>query len=289
MTGFFVPIFHSLGSFGNEKVLIGLLVVTPEKVWYAYSQKKLKLVKQILGAASYELAKATLSQIGEKVNTENKKSPSYSGLVDFQNPVFGKDYFEYLKKYANNSLLFDSAQELNFEINEESFQKLYQNWVGDTDLADVNPKPNFHTHIQSLLKKYPIKDKADVGLKLDPYQLPGLNGDTFVNLIAQNGAVMAMETVDFTSSMTNISLTLNSFEILVAALKGYSEAKGLKSGKYKLMLKKPKAGSEQENLLNLFYSQKKELYTLLEEKEIESVIEELHQEEYQKFSIALNQ
>ena len=152
-----------------------------------------------------------------------------------------------------------------------------------------NPKPNFHTHIQSLLKKYPIKDKADVGLKLEPYQLPGLNGDTFVNLIAQNGAVLAMETVDFTSSLTTIGSTLNSFEILVSALKSYSDEKGLNSGKYKLMFKKPKAGSEQENLLNLFFTQKKGLYTLLEEKEIENVIEELNKEEYQKFSIALNQ
>lgn len=287
MTSFFVPIFHSLGSLGNEKVLIGLMVVTPEKVWYAYSQKKLKLVKQVLGAASYELAKSTLFQISEKVSSENNSLLAYSGLVGFQHPVFGKDYFDYLKKYANNALLFDAPQELNFEINEETFQNLYQNWVGDTDLTAGNAKPNFHSHIQSLLKQYPIQEIADVGLKLNPYQLPGLNGDTFVNLIAQNGAVLAMETVDFTSSLTTIGLTLNSFEILVAALKSYSEAKGLKSGKFKLMLKKPKPGSEQESLLNLFYTQKKGLYTILEEQEIVNVIEELNQEEYQKFSKAL--
>lgn len=287
MNSFFIPIFHSLGPLGKEKVLIGLLVVTPEKVWYAYSQKKLKLVKQLLGAPSYELAKVTLSQISEKVSDENKKMHSYSGLAGFEHPLFAKDYFEYLKKYAMNAVLFDTPQALNFEINEDSFQKLYQNWVGDTDLTSDTAKPNFHTHIQSLLKQYPIQEKADVGLKLNPYQLPGLNGDTFVNLISQNGAVLAMETVDFTSSLTNIGMTLNSFEILVAALKEYSEGKGLKSGKFKLMLKKPKPGSEQESLLNLFYKQKKGLYSLLEEQEITKVIEELNQEEYQKFSLAL--
>lgn len=286
MNSFFVPIFHQLGPLGKEKVLIGLLVVTPDKVWYAYSQKKLKIVKQILGPASYQLAKFTLSQIGEKVNLENKKDHSQSVLLGLNLPVFGTDYFEYLKKYANNGLLFDAPQELKYNIDEDSFQKLYQNWVGDTELA-VDFKPNFHSHIQSLLKKYPIQDKADVGLKISPYHLPGLNGDTFVNLIAQNGAVFAMETVDFSSSLSTIGLTLNSFEVLVNALTSYSKAKGLKSGKFQLMLKKPKSGSEQESLLNLFYQQKKDLYTIIEEDEIGKVIKELEQEDYQKFSLAL--
>lgn len=287
MNSFFVPIFHQLGPLGKEKVLIGLLVVTLDKVWYAYSQKKLKLVKQILGPASYELAKSTLSQIGDKVKSKNIKFHSYSGLVEIQQPVFGKDYFDYLKKYAINALLFDAPQELNYEIDEDSFQILYQNWVGDAGLV-LDSKTNFHAHIQSLLKKYPIQDKADVGLKLSPYQLPGLNCDTFVNLIAQNGAVLAMETVDFTSSLVNIGLTLNSYEVLVGALNSYSKAKGLKPGKFKLMLKKPKQGSEQESLFNLFYNQKKGLYTILEEQEIGKVIEELDQDDYQKFSESLS-
>jgi hypothetical protein len=286
MTSFFVPIFHQLGPLGKEKVLIGLLVATPDKVWYAYSQKKLKIVKQILGPASYQLAKFTLSQIEVKVNLENKKGHNDSQLLELKQQVFGIDYFEYLKKYANNGLLFDAPQELNYDIDEDSFQKLFQNWIGDIELA-VDFEPNFHSHIQRLLKKYPIQDKADVGLKISPYQLPGLNGDTFVNLIAQNGAVFAMDTVDFSSSLPTIGLTLNSFEILVNALTSYSKAKGLKPGKFQLMLKKPKSGSEQESLMNLFYKQKKGLYTIIEEGEIGKVIKELEQEDYQKFSLAL--
>ncbi len=289
MDSFFVPIFHSLGPLGKEKVLIGLLVVTPEKVWYAYSKKKLKLVKQLLGTASYELAKVTLSQINDKVNAENKKMNSYSGMMDFQHPLFGKDYFDYLNKYSSNALLFDRPQELSFEMDENTFHSLYQNWVGEADVALGNSKPNFHAHIQSLLKKFPIQKKADIGLKINPYQLAGLNSDTFVNLIAQNGALLVMETVDFTSSLSNIGLSLNSFEVLVAALNSYSKAKGLKKGKFNLMLKKPKPGSEQEGLLNLFYTHKQGLYTLLDEQEIGKVIEELDQEEYQKFSTALKQ
>lgn len=208
MNSFFTPIFHQLGPIGKEKVLIGLLVVTPDKVWYSYSKKKLKLVKHILGPAAYELAQSTLSQITEKVKSENDKFQNISGMVEFHQPVFGKDYFDYLKKYANNGLLFDSPQEISYEVDADSFQTLYQNWVGEIELV-MDSKTNFHTHIQSLLKKYPIQDKADVGLKISPYQLSGLNGDTFVNLIAENGAVLVMETVDFTNSLTTCIRRLN--------------------------------------------------------------------------------
>lgn len=286
MKSFFVPIFHLLGSFGKEKVLIGLMAVTSDKVWYAYSQKKLKLIKQILGPAAFQLAKFTLSQIGEKVKLENKKVHGSYGQLELNETVFGTEYFEYLKKYANNGILFDTPQELSYELDEDSFQKLFQNWVGEFDL-ELDYKPSFHSHIQALLKKYPIQDKADVGLKISPYQLPGLNADTHVNLIAQNGAVFALETVDFTSSLTAIGSTLNAFDVLLNALTKYSIAKGLKSGKFQLMHKKPKPGSEQENLLNLLYQQKKGLFTMTEEDEIGKVVEELEKEDYQPFSLVL--
>lgn len=286
MKSFLVPIFHLLGSFGKEKVLIGLMVVTSDKIWYAYSQKKLKLVKQVLGPASYQLAKFTLSQIGEKVNLENKKAHASFGLLELNPTVFGTDYFEYLKKYANNGILFDTPQDLSFAMDEDSFHTLFLNWVGDFEMGADN-KPSFHSHIQGLLKKYPIQDKADVGLKISPYQLPGLNADTHVNLIAQNGAVLAMETVDFTSSLSTIGLTLNSFEVLLHALSVYSKEKGLKPGKFHLMLKKPKPGSAQENLLNLLYNQKKGFFTMTEEDELDEVIQELKKEDYQPFSSAL--
>lgn len=284
MESFIVPVYVKLGKLSDEKLLCGLFMVNIDQVHFQYSTKRIQLISQISGEATYELSKTILEQIKHKVQKTNVEITNANKTVIPVNHIFNIDYFDYLKKYGQNTIMVGEIQPISTEVD---FKSLYEKTFHEKVEVQKVHKINFHNKIKSLFKTSIVEDKADIGLKIMPSQLPGLNFDTTVALIAKNGCVLAADTIDFTSSPNSIGNTLNAFDVLIMSLNIFSEKNSLKKGKYHLLIKEPLPGTEQEKIFNSIYNSHKNIYEIAQEEKVSEITFEIENKEYTKFSLAI--
>lgn len=286
MESFFVPIYLKLGKLSDEKLLVALIMITPEQIWMKYSQKRIQLSSQIINSDYSNLAKEVLSQIENKANQVNAISNKPNELK-FDNPhVFTIEYFEYLKKYSQNTLLFGSVEKNNAIHSKEDFNAFYEVLLNEKIELVKSVKKNFSTKVKTKLKESNIEDKADIDYKLSSKKITGLYNDTNITLISKNGSIIAAEAIDFNIGMPSLTNSLNSFEVLINSLNQFSEINHFPKGTYYILNSIPQSGSEQEKLLNKIHQNKSQL-KLISEDEIDEITEKIHFGNYTKFSSIL--
>lgn len=287
MKSFFVPTYLKLGKLSEEKLLVGLIAVTPQSVQVKYSAKRIQLCAQVVSPEYAMLAKEILEQIQNKASEVNALLDK-SDEIHFENiHVFNADYFEYLKNYSQNTIVFGNVEV--FGANQpSSFLSLYENLMNEKPELIKTIKSNFHTKIKSNLKASGIEDKADIEFKIGPDQLAGLYNDMTVSLITKNGSIFAVEAIDFNNGIPALTHSLNAFEVLIGSLNQFSKQRKFKTaGTYSILNSIPKSGSEQEKLLNHIFKVKKDLYKVMPEESIEEITNKIKSGNYQKFSSLL--
>jgi len=287
LDSFLVPVYIKIGKLSDEKLLSGLFMIGSEHIWFHYSPKRLQFISQLSGASYAELAKTVFEQITSKVQQTNKQLNIYKDKVLTATHVFNIDYFEYLKKYAQNTIIVGEIQPLTQILSESLFSDFCKKLLNEKPEVIKVHKTSFHAKVKAIFKVPSIEQKVDIGLKITPTQLPGLNADITLALIAKNGSVLAADTLDFESSPLAIGNTLNAFDVLVYSLDKFSISNNLKKGKYHLLINEPKPSSEQEKQFNNIYKNKKDTYSIDSFDKVNDIKNEIEKEDYSKFSLAL--
>lgn len=286
MKSFFIPTYLKLGKLSEEKLLVGLIAVTPQSVQVKYSAKRIQLCAQVVSPEYAHLAKEILEQIQNKASEVNALLNKSNEIHFENNHVFNADYFEYLKKYSQNTIVFGNLEA--YSANHTStFLSLYENLMNEMPEFVKTVKSNFHTKIKSNFKASGIEDKADIEFKISPDQLAGLYNDMTVSLITKNGSIFAVEAIDFNNGIPALTNSLNAFEVLISSLNQFSKDHKFKTGTYQILNSIPKSGSEQEKLLNHIYKFKKGIYKVMPEDSIEEITNKIKSGNYQKFSSIL--
>ncbi len=283
MESFFVPIYLKLGKLSDEKLLIALIMITPEQIWIKYSHKRIQLSNQVINSEYSNLAKEVLLQIENKVNQVNSLINKPNELKFENTHIFNVEYFEYLKNYSQNTLLFGSIEKINTIHSIEDFYSLYEALLNEKVELVKSVKKNFSSKIKTKLKESGIENKADIDYKLNSKKITGLYNDTNITLISKNGSIIAAEAIDFNISMLSLTNSLNSFEVLINSLNQFSEKSNFPKGTYYILNSIPQSGSEQEKLLNKIHQEKSQL-TLLPEDSIEKITDTIIAGNYTKFS-----
>ena len=287
MKSFFIPTYLKLGKLSEEKLLVGLIAVTPQSVQVKYSAKRIQLCAQVVSPEYAQLAKAVLEQIQNKASEVNALL-SKSDEIHFENNhIFNADYFEYLKKYSQNTIVFGNLEIFNTGNLTSAFIGLYESLLNEKAELVKTVKSNFQAKIKTSLKTSGIEDKADIEFKISPDQLAGLYNDMTVSLITKNGSIFAVEAIDFNHGMPALTNSLNAFEVLIGSLNQFSKLHKFKAGKYSILNSIPKSGSEQEKLLNHIFKVKKDLYEVISEDSVETITNKIKTGNYQKFSSLL--
>lgn len=286
MKSFFIPTYLKLGKLSEEKLLVGLIAVTPESVQVKYSAKRIHLCAQVVSPEYAHIAKEILEQIQNKAFEVNALLNKSDEIHFENNHVFNADYFEYLKKYSQNTIVFGNL-EVYSTYHSSSFLSLYENLMNEKPEFVKTLKSNFQTKIKSNLKSSGIEDKADIDLKIGPDQLAGLYNDMNVSLITKNGSIFAVEAIDFNIGIPALTNSLNAFEVLISSLNQFSKDHKFKAGSYQILNSIPKSGSEQEKILNNIFKFKKGIYKVLPEDSIEELTDKIKTGNYQKFSSIL--
>ena len=286
MESFFVPIYLKLGKLSDEKLLIALIMITPEQIWMKYSQKRIQLSSQVINSDYSNLAKEVLLQIENKVAQVNTTSNKPNELKLGNSHVFSVEYFEYLKKYSQNALLFGSVEKINTIHSLEEFYAFYEMLLNEKVEPVKSVKKNFSVKIKTKLKESGIENKADIDYKLSSKKITGLDNDTNITRISKNGSRIAAEAIDFNNGMLSLTNSLNSFEVLINSLNQFSATSNIPKGTFYILNSTPQSGSEQEKLLNKIY-QNKSLLKLISEDSIEEITDKINTGNYTKFSSLL--
>ena len=150
MESFFVPVYIKLGNFSDDKLLVALIMVTPEKIWVRYSQKRIHIAGQLVNPASESLAKEVLEQIKSKADEVNVSLADKDNVNIQNNHIFNKDYFEYLKKYSQNTLLFGNVEKIGPSMDFESlFASLMNDENEAKDIVKQTEKEDFLKYLLS--------------------------------------------------------------------------------------------------------------------------------------------
>lgn len=288
MNSFFVPIFIKTGKLSEEKLLVALIGVTSDFVYFHYSSKRIDFCQKFQGAVFAHTVKKTLDQIQAKVAHVN------SELGQFSDPLFGAahpfslDYFAYLQKYSQNSILFGGPENFNFAGSTIGFTGLYESLMGEKWLEEKETKLSLQAKVKQKLEAATIQDKVDIDFKISPHQVEGINAGITVSLIGKNGGLLVANALDFHHTPTAIIQALNAFDVLAFSLNKLAESKGFDKSKYTLITTLPDAGSEQEKLFNLVYKNKKGVIELLPEDSVEKLTSLVQSSDYHKFSTLIS-
>ena len=289
METFFVPVYLKFGKLSDEKLLVALIGVSPGYIWFNFSSKRIELCSKVAGSTFGHLAKKVLEQIQFKAEEINKDLGKTENNLFDSSHSFNVDYFGYLQKYSQNSVVFGQVELFNFNTSPTGFKVLYESFMNEDLIEKKEIKPSFQAKIKHKFEAANIQEKADIDFKITPEQINGLYNNTIVSLIAKNGGILAVDCIDFNNTVPTLAQSLNSFEILIISLNKFAEKNKFEKSKYSIITSTPAMGSEQEKLMNNIFKNKKDVFDIVPEDSMNVITEKLLTNHYQKFSSVLSE
>lgn len=254
MKTFFSIVSIQTNPISTEKVVMGVLAITENVIYFDYSKGKLGLLDKLAPAkvGIGIMAKNTLQQIKQKVGEENKALIKGQTKLQFEKSIFSKDYISYLNKYNNGILHFSEPASLPFDFTAEKFAQYYNNFVGE--IAPVEAKKEivtFAKKIKPAFEKEGLDEKADLKFTFEPFTFNGILKETHIPLITKNGAISAIQTVDFSLGEQTVVHHLYETLIIQKALNVFAEKAKTTVKKIKIAFEEPCPGTLQHDLFDL--------------------------------------
>lgn len=252
MKTFVSPLYIQTNHYTHEKIACALLAANEKGVYFKINNDKIDFASKLSPENIKLLVKNTFELIENKINFTNQKlSEKQTSLFEIENN-FKKEYIEYLSKYASGTIQFNSPKPIDIELNEKSFNSLFDKFVGKEVEHLVHDK-SFSNTIKKSLNKPALKQKADINYSLSPLIFDGLLKKALISMVTTNGVVDLYQAVDFNNSEASIAHKLYEFVAIKHAIENYS-TKNLKlNTTTKLIAVKPSTGSEQKSLFDTFY------------------------------------
>lgn len=190
----------------QEKISIGFLLMNDDKLFFDYSKRKLGIAKNLLSDNAFKSLKDALNNIQSSANKQYSKD----GLVKLNSKSpnsFNKPYIEYLSRYNNNILSFTSPKEIELEVSETIFSKLYERFVDNTIIQQVN-KISIISHIENfkISKRTELSKHFNIDRKITYNEVPHLIVPVTVTFIGQNEVPTFVQSLDLeksTAAVTN--------------------------------------------------------------------------------------
>lgn len=275
-------------SFSNEKIVVGLLAITNDKIHFAYSKEKLKILNKITknGDDVSHFADSVLKQIKKSVISSNHEIKSKDYYLFKSKSIFNESYFHYLNQYNNGILHFSKPYEIHKEFSDFEFKNYFGKFVGDWSETKNEPKhTTFYKKIQPYFKKTGLNEKADLNFTLNSNNFKGILKDCQIPLITKNGNINALQVIDFEMHPNTITGNLYETKIIYDALNGFAPSIKTSIDKIKVAYQEPPIPSKQHKLFDLAVKEYKDFFEFITPNEVDSFTENiLNSNYYTKFS-----
>lgn len=227
----------------QERIGVGMLLVSGDQLYFRVAEEKLSALKGILSAEKVAFAKTYLRNLQREVeSTRNQILPGFSDIT----PQWSsKSYIDYLSKYANNLLQFSEPKALDIPVSPEVFVELFKKWIFESAvLLHIPDRLSAQELVEERL--YP---KIDQRVNLDVTLTQDIFSDLFlpveVNFIGKNGSPVIGQAVDFDKRNYDLEYDLTRFGTLIKAVESFEN----KEGTYFVMGTEPSKNNAKQHQL----------------------------------------
>ena len=271
-------------NYSNEKVVVGLIAVTPNQIYFDFSNQKISyFTKFIQSQQPAKLLKQVLEQLKASVSTQNSSFETSS--LNLSNGSFTENYFSYLNKYNNGVLHFSETIEIPKTFTSNNFKSYFKNFVGVDLVTKAKVKnQSIHKKVKTYFKKAGLKEKADVDFSLNPINFKGILKSTTVPLITKNGAVNAIQIIDFKTQPASITNHLYETKIIQESLLKFLKPKKVTLNKIQIAFDEPALNSIQHSIFDMAYSEYKSVFDFIETEKVDEITNEILDSSNTKFS-----
>lgn len=191
----------------DEKVSLGLLLVSGKDVYFNYSKDKLNITKELMQEATFKYIKDVLKQVAaevaDKANIENKADMFEKGKVSV-NPLFSLGYIEYLTKYSNGILNFSTPKIIERKADETLVKTLYKKYIDETNKGVVIAQPNKIELARPTF--YPkVQSQFNIEKKFTSKEIPNLPISLKIDMMGQNELPTYAQFIDLESKPYHIA------------------------------------------------------------------------------------
>lgn len=273
-------------NFSNEKIVVGLLAVSANHIFYAYSKDKLKLLNKVSHQKDLSsFSESILNQIKKKIDKTNSKNYTIQGSLNLEKGLFTEEYFTYLNNYNNGIVDFSEPYKVNYDFSKLDFEKYFKNFVGESiDLENNKEKVTLYKKIKPYFKKEGLENKADLNYTLHSSSFKGILQDCTIPLITKNGNINALQAIDFNNHPNTIIHHLYETKIIYDALSNFAPKINSALEKIKVAYEEPNLKSEQHKLFDLALKEYQDIFKFITPDEVDSFTDQILNSKYKKFS-----
>lgn len=266
MKTFFSIISIQTNSFSLEKVVVGLLAITENEIYFDYSKNKLQLLDKLAPSHNgiSQFAKKSLQQIKNKVVETNQENQLGQHKLLHTTSVFSMEYIDYLSKYSNGVLSFSKPEGLPEVFTKKAYEMYFFNFVGETIPTTLKKEAlTFAKKIKPYFEKKGLEEKADLKYHFQPKKFKGILKEADVTMITKNGAISAIQVVDFNLGEQTVVSHLYETKIIQEALHTFLAKTKTKVNKIKIAFEEPKLNTPQHQLFDLSVQNYKEHFDFI--------------------------
>lgn len=123
----------------QEKISIGLLLVSTTGVYFSCSRNKLAVVCSLIDKSLFRFLNDTIRQIDLAIKTEVANKGTIFTTSD-HHIQFSEGYLSYINRYSNNLISFSSPVQIEMEADQNLFNFLFSKYVDATETAPKRTK-----------------------------------------------------------------------------------------------------------------------------------------------------
>lgn len=228
MKPFYSILYCPIRPIVDERLSIALIVVTESKVYYRFSNDKLKVIKELVPLPAHNLLKSSLNNIEHYLMNKSKSSDTNQLLIDGENKFterfLQRDYFQYLSNYSNNLLHFSEPKNIDLDINQEVFEQMYLKLIFEPDFIN-DKKELISTKVKTKINPK-IKLHVNIDFELNAKHIPGLIVPTPVWFIGKNDKDVTGEILDFDKATHHLENDIREHLYLLNTLRSAHKYKG---------------------------------------------------------------
>lgn len=205
----------------SERLSVGLIMVTGERVFFRYSSSKLSIIQKLTDNEIHKATQNYLKLVETSVHS-NKAIYSNNDLLALKveskyNRLFSEQYIEYLSKYNNNLVSFSKPNFVELEINDQIFDTFYIKFIGNFDDDKVQEPVK---QIECFKKQYYPKVKTffNIEHEINSTQFLGLITPVKIDLMGKNEIEVFGQSIDFEKKGYSIEYNIGNLLQLKRAL-----------------------------------------------------------------------
>lgn len=282
MNTFTATLFIETNPLSREKLACGLLAVTPRKVFFSWSERKVKMAEGLADKVYKGYFQQRLRTLERALKDQDReRGQTTNGLFE---GLLGQSHFERLEQYNAGPVQFGDIKPYGEPMDEKVYAKLFRETVQAQVAKQKRSGSGVYWAVRNKLDRPAIHSKADVDYELPEERIDGLIYNARLSMITVNGTIQAMQAVDMNKSLETVVRHLNETEMIYHQLVKLGKTKGKAVDPVRVVYT-PDTHAGDSMLVQKVRTEKNDVFELMPLETMDARLEQMERDpSYQRFS-----